>query len=379
MFTYRISKNTITVILDNRARVVQKTHMNFEKVKEELKKDQPCLDTLKDLVDIPSFIAKVTHGKVQISNDEVRYDGKPAHAVIATRILEHMAEGLSVTPLANFLNRLMENPNESVRKDLFEWIEAGDMPFTPDGWVVAYKKVRDDYYSYHKDGKGRTFFHHPGTVLEMPREDCNEDRTATCSTGLHFCSYGYLKSYHGSTGRVVIVAIDPADVTAIPRDYNLQKGRCCRYTVIGEVPEDEAKLVFGGSTKLIVEKQHFGIESYHEQEEMVGKDIEDNDPDLDEDMPLEGFSDDEEGADEPIAVMDIETSGDAGKPSTSMKVSEKATKGKKFLLKKTGTTFTEKKLKKMLAKKSQREVSKETGIPRSTLQAWISQFSPEGS
>ncbi len=50
---------------------------------------------------------------------------------------------------------------------------------------------------------------------------------------LHFAAYDYAKnSYRGA--HIVVVKINPADVVSIPNDYNNQKGRCCRYEVIGE-------------------------------------------------------------------------------------------------------------------------------------------------
>ncbi|KKL77279.1 hypothetical protein LCGC14_2036440, partial [marine sediment metagenome] len=39
----------------------------------------------------------------------------------------------------------------------------------------------------------------------------------------------------GGGGRTVIVEINPRDVVAIPVDYGNAKGRCCRYTVVGEI------------------------------------------------------------------------------------------------------------------------------------------------
>jgi hypothetical protein len=45
-------------------------------------------------------------------------------------------------------------------------------------------------------------------------------------------------SYGGGSDRIVIVKINPMDVVSIPKDYNNAKGRCCRYIVVNEVPND---------------------------------------------------------------------------------------------------------------------------------------------
>jgi hypothetical protein len=75
----------------------------------------------------------------------------------------------------------------------------------------------------------------PGTVVEMERNQVDDNKDQTCSTGLHFCGLSYLDHFGGSDSRVVIVKIDPADVVSIPSDYNGAKGRACRYEVIGEM------------------------------------------------------------------------------------------------------------------------------------------------
>jgi len=73
----------------------------------------------------------------------------------------------------------------------------------------------------------------PGTIVEMERNQVDDNKDQTCSTGLHFCGMSYLSCFGGD--RTVIVKINPADVVSIPSDYNEAKGRACRYEVIGEL------------------------------------------------------------------------------------------------------------------------------------------------
>src|SRR3546814_19689465 len=81
-----------------------------------------------------------------------------------------------------------------------------------------------------------TLFPYTTLFRSMPRSECDEDPDRTCSSGIHFCSIDYLKKgpVGSSDDPVMIVKIDPADVTAIPRDYNDTKGRCCRMEVVDE-------------------------------------------------------------------------------------------------------------------------------------------------
>jgi hypothetical protein len=86
-------------------------------------------------------------------------------------------------------------------------------------WAYVYLWLN---FHWKTDGGSKVF------ITDPPRSKNN-----TCSTGLHFCSEGYLNSFGGE--RTVIVKINPADVVSIPSDYNDAKGRACRYEVIGEL------------------------------------------------------------------------------------------------------------------------------------------------
>lgn len=108
------------------------------------------------------------------------------------------------------------------------------MPITPDGYIIGFKKVKKDYTDCHT-GK---FSNKPGSILAMPRDVCDPSRNNTCSTGFHFCSASYLGVFRGE--RVMAVKVNPADVTAIPRDYNNAKGRTCRYEVVNELSDSSA-------------------------------------------------------------------------------------------------------------------------------------------
>jgi hypothetical protein len=77
-----------------------------------------------------------------------------------------------------------------------------------------------------------------GKIVEMERNEVDDNKDRTCSSGLHFCSLGYLSHFGGE--RIMIVKINPRDVVSIPSDYNDTKGRACRYEVVGELNKEEA-------------------------------------------------------------------------------------------------------------------------------------------
>jgi hypothetical protein len=125
----------------------------------------------------------------------------------------------------------MKNPSKRSVDELYGFLEKNSLPITPDGHFLAYKKVRRDF----KDIHSGTMDNSPGTIVEMERNQVDDNKDQTCSTGLHFCGLSYLEFFGDRNSRVVIVKIDPADVVSIPSDYNGAKGRACRYEVIGEM------------------------------------------------------------------------------------------------------------------------------------------------
>ena len=144
--------------------------------------------------------------------------------------------GLDTTPMVLFLTNLMQNPSKRAVDELFGFMEACTLPITPDGFFLAYKRVNNDYTDVHSGAISNTV----GSVVKMERNLVDEDKSRTCSAGLHFCSYEYLASFRGA--RTVVLKINPKDVVAIPIDYNNSKGRTCEYTVVDELALDDGNM-----------------------------------------------------------------------------------------------------------------------------------------
>jgi len=245
---YSITPNSINVLLDGRMRTINSTHTNFNAVSAWLKKyaANPVkgqLDKLRDLLDIRAFIAKITEGRVKIGDTIVTFDGKEMKGVMVERMLGMLRDGFDVRPLARFMEKVLSNPTLTAQDEIFLFMESGNLPLTADGDFLAFKKVNPDFKSIYD---GRTD-HSIGSKPYEPRETCDTSRSNTCSRGLHFCSFPYLSQYQGTEGHVVIVKVNPADVVAIPYDYQNTKGRAWTYEVIGEVPEDECKDVWNST------------------------------------------------------------------------------------------------------------------------------------
>jgi hypothetical protein len=266
--TYTVTPKGISMVMDNRMRVVPVNSINYNVLRDAIKSYSQALqsgaaasalaaivDQIRGYVDIPSFIAKSTFNRVQIGlgssgSYQVRFDGVDVNSTIAERIIDLVTEGFDVEPLARFLDRLMDNPSETARNELYLFIESGNLVITPDGHFLAFKKVRDNYMDIHSG----TFNNSVGNVCQMRREDVDSVRDNTCSRGLHFCSYSYLPHFgNGPGNKVMIVKIDPADVVSIPSDYANAKGRTWRYVVVGEVPANEDASTFFKNTMVTSE------------------------------------------------------------------------------------------------------------------------------
>lgn len=187
-------------------------------------------------VDVTKDLNKFTGEEVRIANGEVYVGDRKVYNSVTKRLIKMLQEGFDVTPLSNFLKRLLKNPSRTAMEELYPFMEKADVTIDTDGFIIAYKKVRDDYFDIHSG----TVNYNVGNIVEMPRNEVDDNRSNLCSDGLHFCSYSYLGHFGSSYGnRILIVKVDPADVVSIPADYNDAKARTCRMEVIGEIEEEK--------------------------------------------------------------------------------------------------------------------------------------------
>lgn len=269
---YRISDKTITIVVDRQVHTVQRSAANANALIAELAKGESAdLEAIKAMASVKNYIVYLSQGRISLTDAGIQFMGELVNSYMTERIMRHHAEGVDVSPMLAFMDRVMNHPIIGIQQDIYKWCEKGDMPFTAEGHIIAYKKVDMNWRSYHASPDG-THLHHPiGGYVEMERSAVDPRRDNTCSTGLHFCSYDYLNAYQGAnTGRILILSIDPQDVIAIPTDYNQTKGRACRYRIIGELDHDQAQKFFKG--KLVVDQfQTYKAESKAEPKKVEAK------------------------------------------------------------------------------------------------------------
>lgn len=177
-------------------------------------------------------------GRMRLEGGALYFDDKRLDSYAAQKAVQFMNADLPYEPLLRFIERLQANPSYRAVQALYQFLEAGRMPLTKDGHFLAYKKViraeNDDLVDIYT----KSIRNNIGDTPQMPRNQVDEDPEKTCSRGLHVCSYTYLSYYGAGPGTTIIVAkIDPADVVAVPKDYDNAKMRVCRYEVVDVLEE----------------------------------------------------------------------------------------------------------------------------------------------
>jgi hypothetical protein len=222
---------------------IDKSHYNYDEVVTLLTTNSGTYDQIIDLMQpIREFRRALSTSNFYENADGlvcIDVDGYPfvLPTELQQEVLRINRSNGNLSPLETFVTNLAANPDKEVHAQLYGFISVCGLTLTEDGHFLAYKKVRDDFYDIYSG----TMDNSPGKTLSMPRFAVEKNPDRTCSAGLHFAAWGYLRHYGASEGtRIVIVKINPADVISIPSDYNNMKGRACKYTVLKEiaVPEE---------------------------------------------------------------------------------------------------------------------------------------------
>lgn len=253
---YTRTTTSLTLVVAFRPTVIPSSHPNFAELVRLAADPNTTERDVTPLLDIPTAITNYTGGQITVNNGRLFYRGVEVKNNLATIILGFVKSGQpeAAEPFKKFLANCRNNPDLALVETIYDWVVKSNMPITPEGELIAWKIVGPDFKSLHSGRRGR-LDHSIGAVVTEPREECDPNRNQTCSTGIHFCSLEYLEkgNYGGGLSggnRIVAVVINPADITAIPTDYNLSKGRCCRLQVVGEVANKAAVPGYYGSAKV---------------------------------------------------------------------------------------------------------------------------------
>ena len=165
-----------------------------------------------------------------IDRNVITYNNKPVEPFLGSKILEFRNAKKPYEYILKFYERVIQNPSENSQKQLFKFLVHNEFPFTEDGKFIAFKSVKQNFTD-HYSGKINCSI---GTIVEMTRDQVEDDPCSACSTGLHVGTYSYANGF-GANGVMVAMLVDPKDVVSVPNDSNHQKCRCCRYEVLSTV------------------------------------------------------------------------------------------------------------------------------------------------
>ena len=275
-FPYIVQGSNITVVIGTTPHTVSKNHITYNKLLAAIKAGE--WETVQDIIEPKQVVLNFGQGNVSVEGDKIFWKGREMHNALTKRMVAMIQEDFPVEPLIAFMENLMENPSKRAVNELYGFLEKNTLPITSDGCFLAYKKVRQDYFDVHsgtvlnkpaayltdedtaaleeavgKNNEVTVAVEDGVTVVSMERNLVDDDQNRTCSTGLHFCSQDYLRSFGGE--RIVILKINPRDVVSIPNDYNDSKGRCARYEIVDEIDKDKADEAFAKTVQEAAEKE----------------------------------------------------------------------------------------------------------------------------
>lgn len=224
---YRMLGDTIKVMFSGKSFTYRRGDKRFDQVVDAIRSGNEA--KVPGLCDF-DLIFKDTGFKFDRDSRRCTIDGKDLPLALNKKIVGFLEEGVNFKFLVDFWRKLQENPSFNSRKMLFDFLKHNGHPLTQNGNFIAYRYVTDDY----KDCHTKTMDNSIGKTVEMPREDVDDNPNNTCSSGLHVAAFDYVKN----NSKVVLVEVDPADVVAVPTDYNGTKMRVCRFKVLKDYTND---------------------------------------------------------------------------------------------------------------------------------------------
>lgn len=238
MVTFLVTNNSITLHYDGKTKTVTQGDDRFEKVLTLIRENK--LDEIPEVVETERYFARQG---LELKDGLLHVEGEAMPHELSGRILSYKEHNLPFDSLLKFWDLLKQNPSFNSRKQLFKFLENKGHSITPDGHFVGYRGVTEDF----KDRHTKQFDNKPGSILEMPRDQVDDNPNNTCSFGFHVGGYDYAKDFAGG-GKLVLVKVNPKDVVAVPTDYNGQKMRVCRFEVLEEVKDVLTSPVYDDSS-----------------------------------------------------------------------------------------------------------------------------------
>ena len=249
---YNLSEDSITGFWEGKPYSVRSDNANFKPLRKAI--FEARYEDVGELLDIKSAVEDFVAGDVEVRDEVVYYKGEHRlHGVVVDKLLDMLRAGMKDSaPITNYISRLMDNPSSNSVDELYTFLGYRSLPITPDGKVLGYKGVQDDFYSNTGNAdtivvQGKTnsrnqIFNGIGETIEVKRRCVDDNKDNHCSHGLHIGSFDYASGWSGSSGRLLLVEFDPQDAVSVPDDCSFQKLRVSKYKVVADLTDSKTEL-----------------------------------------------------------------------------------------------------------------------------------------
>lgn len=290
--SYSISNGVMNIFIDGESYVVGKDHPKYSEIWDTLRDEN--YPAIGDLVDRSKVISVWGNNVIVVNNGTIFYkDNQVMDESLVTRMLGMIAQGEDYSPMAKFIDNLMQNPDAKVIPQIYRFLQKNLLPITKDGYFLSYKLVSGKFTDLFSNSIDNSV----GMTVKEDRALVDPDPKVTCSKGLHVCSFEYISSHFGipsdgaaanhSGNKLIICKVNPRDVVAVPTDYNDSKMRCCEYFVYSDITgEVDPAAIF--DNKIVWEAKPESLEVNENDDENDDYDYEDDcDYDYEEDDDCE--------------------------------------------------------------------------------------------
>lgn len=177
-------------------------------------------------------ISKLGDSNLAVEGNVIYFQGTPLEGSVVESFQEAVLHGYPLHPLQNYLYNVAKNPDENIRKALFDLLYEAKCPLTEDGNFLAYLPIRGNYTDL-RTGK---LDHAIGQTISTVRALVNKDLSKAVTIA---ASFNGLNRLADSNNRVMVACIAPQDVVVI-RDRNIHPQdetvllAACRYEITAE-------------------------------------------------------------------------------------------------------------------------------------------------
>lgn len=222
---YIILPQSLVLNHEGNTTTINKDDGRYTKIIEKIREGK-----LDEIIPLLSIADSLSERGFEVIDGLVHVDGDALPESLSTRVLDFFNNNLPFEPLLKFWAKLKNNPSFNSRQMLYKFLEHNGHPITTEGNFIAYRAVRNDFLDKHTGKMDNSV----GNVVQIDRSKVDDNPNNVCSHGLHVATMSYAQSFASGDDKLLDVEVDPADVVAVPTDYNGTKMRVCRFKVVAE-------------------------------------------------------------------------------------------------------------------------------------------------